>query len=60
MLGTEEKEKGSGLGNEVVGLSYFPPEEGQVWGDVRPMWDLVGGRGLGEATRERHPGLKED
>lgn len=32
------------------------PKEAQVWGDVRPVWDLVGGGGLGEATGERHPG----
>lgn len=33
----------------------------QVWGNVRPVWNLVGRRGLGEATRERHlGGLKHD
>lgn len=34
-----------------------------VWGDVKLVWDLVGGRGLGRPwiTQERHPeGLTHD
>lgn len=33
------------------------PKERQVWGDMRPVWDLVGGRGLAEASRRPGVGL---
>lgn len=37
------------------------PKEWWVRGDIRQEWNLLGGRGLGEATRKRHPGgLKHD
>lgn len=56
MLCTEETEKGSGLGTEVSGAQKRGPQR-RGRGDVRPVWDLVGGRGLAEASRRPEVGL---
>lgn len=50
------EEMGSGLGTEVSGAQKRVPQR-RGRGDVRPVWDLVGGRGLAEASRRPEVGL---
>ena len=38
------------------GPIFWGTKDRQVWGNVTLVWNLVGRRGLGEATRERHLG----
>lgn len=61
MSGREEREKGSGLGTGVSGAQKsWGPKEGMCLGKCEVKWNLIGRRGLGEATRERHLGLKHN